>query len=315
MPKLTDINDDKEILDLVQGIRRAPGQAGDYAPHKPFMLLIALARIQQGADQMMHFDEVAPILKTLLTEFAKTNSVNTSHLPFWRLKNDQEGRIWELKTEQASRQIEGVSPPAKKVLLESDIQGGFTDGVFYRLKSSPLLLAQVAQTILDSTFPSTIHQDICDVIGLDLRPTHVNPGMAKRSRDPAFREQVLRAYEFRCCVCGFDLRVVHMPAGLEAAHIQWHTAGGPDVVPNGLSLCALHHKLFDLGAFTVEPGEYRVIFSQHAIASSRNNQGELRHHGQSILKPQAEDMRPGRVYLDWNRRTIFKLPGRPSEKS
>lgn len=29
--------------------------------------------------------------------------------------------------------------------------------------------------------------------------------------------------------------------------------------PNGLALCALHNKLFDLGTFTVEPAEKRVI--------------------------------------------------------
>jgi putative restriction endonuclease len=48
----------------------------------------------------------------------------------------------------------------------------------------------------------------------------------RRHRDPGFRERVLRAYEYRCCVYGFDLRIGRAPAGLEAAHIQWHHAGG-----------------------------------------------------------------------------------------
>jgi len=29
------------------------------------------------------------------------------------------------------------------------------------------------------------------------------------------------------------------------------------VVQNGLALCSLHHKIFDLGAFTVLPGTTR----------------------------------------------------------
>jgi hypothetical protein len=41
------------------------------------------------------------------------------------------------------------------------------------------------------------------------------------------------------------------------------------VEANGLSLCALHHKLFDLGAFTLEPDGLRIAFSRHAIAGSR----------------------------------------------
>ncbi|MBL0094286.1 MAG: HNH endonuclease [Piscinibacter sp.] len=96
---------------------------------------------------------------------------------------------------------------------------------------------------------------------------------------------MLRAYEYRCCVCGFDLRIGHTPAGLEAAHpvaSRWWA----DIEPNGLSLCALHHKLFDLGVFTVEPAEHRVIFSQHAISGDRGMDGELRFHGRAIHSPQ-----------------------------
>ena len=51
--------------------------------------------------------------------------------------------------------------------------------------------------------------------------------------------------------------------------------GGPDIEPNGLSLCALHHKLFDLGVFTVEPAEHRVVFSQHAISGGRGRKASF----------------------------------------
>jgi putative restriction endonuclease len=121
---------------------------------------------------------------------------------------------------------------------------------------------------------------------------------------------VLRAYEYRCCVCGFDLRIGHMPAGLEAAHIQWHHVGGPDIEPNGLSLCALHHKLFDLGVFTVEPAEHRVIFSQHAISGGRGMEGELQFHGNPIHAPQHSDLRPAPEFLAWNTKNVFKTPAR-----
>lgn len=50
---------------------------------------------------------------------------------------------------------------------------------------------------------------------------------------------------------------------------------GVDIEPNGLALCSLHHKLFDLGAFTVEPSAHRVVFRQHAISGGRGVVGEL----------------------------------------
>ncbi len=121
---------------------------------------------------------------------------------------------------------------------------------------------------------------------------------------------VLLAYEHRCCVCGFDLRIGNVSAGLEAAHIQWHTAGGPDVEANGLSLCALHHKLFDLGAFTLEPGGLRIVFSRHAIAGSKGLSGKLKHHGQPLLRPQSPDCLPGPAFIGWNHHNVFKTPAR-----
>jgi len=60
---------------------------------------------------------------------------------------------------------------------------------------------------------------------------------------------VLTAYEWRCAVCGFDVQLGAIPIALDAAHIRWHQANGPDTERNGLALCALHHKTFDLGVF------------------------------------------------------------------
>jgi putative restriction endonuclease len=69
--------------------------------------------------------------------------------------------------------------------------------------------------------------------------------------DPQFRLRVLTAYEYRCAVCGFDVRLGSVSIALDAAHIRWHQAGGPELERNGLALCVLHHKTFDLGALTV----------------------------------------------------------------
>ncbi len=178
----------------------------------------------------------------------------------------------------------------------------------------------MASRVLESFFPSTLHPDIVATLGLDLdgpseardgAPPTADYAIAQRhGRDPAFRERVLRAYEYRCCVCGFDLRIGHLPAGLEAAHIQWHHVGGPDIEPNGLSLCALHHKLFDLGVFTVEPAEHRIVFSQRAISGGRGMSGELQFHGQPIHAPQHGDLRPAPEFLAWNTKNVFKTPAR-----
>lgn len=132
----------------------------------------------------------------------------------------------------------------------------------------------------------------------------------RRRRDPAFREKVLRAYEHRCCVCGFDLRIGNISAGLEAAHIQWFQAKGPDVEANGFALCALHHKIFDLGAFTVLPDSYTLVFSQHVAMGEATRKALLTYHGAGIILPQSQSYYPDPRYLRWHEQEVFKKPGR-----
>ncbi|NBS93575.1 MAG: hypothetical protein EBT27_07590 [Betaproteobacteria bacterium] len=312
----------EETLALLGSIRRAPGQVGDYAPHKPLMLLLALARVQQGKNRLASFREVEPELKGLLQEFARSDAEKTRHLPYWRLKNDHAGRLWEVRDSAGQMHTSAVDPPALTVLRTSDVGAGFSPHIYDALRGDRQLVVKAAREILDANFPASLHADIAEAVGLDLQDAtesvsagqHIDAAISsRRPRNPAFRQEVLRAYEYRCCVCGFDLRVGHMPAGLEAAHIQWHNIGGPDEVSNGLALCSLHHKLFDLGAFTVEHADLRVVFSQHAIAGNRGLDGELRHHGRPLLAPQQRNMRPGESYLAWNHRNVFKAPARTIE--
>ena len=126
-------------------------------------------------------------------------------------------------------------------------------------------------------------------------------------RDPSFREKVLLAYEYRCCVCGHDLRLKQQVIALEAAHIKWFQAGGPDVEQNGLALCSLHHKVFDLGAFTIRPTDYVMVFSQHLVG---NVEKLLSYHGAGIQLPQSASYLPKVEFLDWHEDQVFKKPGR-----
>lgn len=308
-----------DVLDAFENIRRAQ-HAGVYAPHKPLLVLVALARVQRGEPRLVEFTALEGTLRKLLAEFGSGNAVNTPHYPFWHLASDGNGALWELSPREFSDRPRAATPNLRD-FREHHVKGGFPLDLDDALRRSPGLLEAVASRVLDAYFPATLHADIAATVGLDLAgPMEVREAIslasptstgARPRRDPGFRDRVLRAYEYRCCVCGFDLRIGHIPAGLEAAHIQWHQFGGPDVEPNGLSLCALHHKLFDLGAFTITPGEFRVVFSEHAISGERGMSGELRHHGKVIHMPQRTDLYPGSDFLRWNAKGPFKRPARP----
>ncbi|GAB4040357.1 MAG: HNH endonuclease [Rubrivivax sp.] len=306
----------EQVLDAFERIRRAQTD-GRYAPHKPLLLLLALARLQHEQPRLTPLAEVEPGLKTLLQAFGPTGSASRRHLPYWHLGTDAQGSLWQVNGPATLLERPAGATPTLGELRQEGVTAGFTPQVHAALAADPALLRRVAQRLLHGCFPQTLHADIVAATGLQLESVpaaeEAAPAYgpaARRRRDPGFRERVLRAYEYRCCVCGFDLRVGHVPAGLEAAHIHWHHLGGPDVEPNGLALCALHHKLFDLGAFTVEPGELRVVFSQHAIAGDRGPGGALAHHGRPMLRPQEAAALPDPAFLDWNRRNVFKVPER-----
>ena len=67
----------------------------------------------------------------------------------------------------------------------------------------------------------------------------------RKIRDAAFRHAVCSAYEDTCAVTG--LRIVNGggKAEAQAAHILPVSAGGPDVIQNGIALSATVHWLFD----------------------------------------------------------------------
>lgn len=302
-----------KILQAFESIR--VWQQGDKrAPHKPLLILLALGRLQQGKCDKVEFREIDAPLRSLIDEFGPSGAGKTRHYPFWHLATDRDGGIWRLEgpTKILSRSA-GVTPTLSE-LREHHIRGGFAPDILNALKHDPGLIQEVARHILEAHFPETLHADILAAVGLDLaeqqKARSPEAGYAPRSRDPGFRERVLRAYEYRCCVCGYDLRLGQQTIGLEAAHIKWFQAGGPDTESNGLALCALHHKIFDLGAFTVLPGEYHIAFSQHVAGHDAVTSTLLSKQGARILSPQSGEYLPDPLFLAWHRDQVFKKPAR-----
>ncbi len=71
----------------------------------------------------------------------------------------------------------------------------------------------------------------------------------ERLHQPVFRIRVLTAYAIQCALCR-----LRYPSLLDAAHIlpDGHPRGAP-VIPNGLSLCKIHHAAYDDNLIGVRP--------------------------------------------------------------
>ena len=276
------------------------------APHKPLLLLLALARQQRGETRLAYYErDIRDRLKGLLRSFGPHRKVLHPENPFWYLKNDD---LWEIPEDDLAR-IRGGSgtSPTDRRLRDAGARGGLPRNTERLLARRPELIVQAAQRILDGHFTPSLHDSICDAVGL-ARSVETNPPAERLRRDPNFRHAVLTAYERRCAICDFDMRIDDDLVAVEAAHIKWHAAGGPDAVPNGLALCTLHHRTFDRGAIGLEqaPDGFRLIVSESVNGQSEPLRRLLAEHGRPVRETQRPSQRPLGDFVAWHRREVFR---------
>lgn len=279
-------------------------RGGERAPHKPLLLLYALAHFQRHGNTPITFTEAEAPLGRLLKEFGPPRPTSPAY-PFHHLTTDG---LWTVTT-TAGAGSPGASPAA---LRSQHAAGQLDPGLARALTGQPRLLSQLARIILDTNFEPSLHDDICAAIGLDLEDAETETAVAgpRRGRDPQFRRSVLVAYEYRCAFCGYDGLLDGTIAGLEAAHVRWWTHGGPDDVANGLCLCSIHHKLFDKGVLGIT-SEHRVTVSVHFIG--RSKAAELlviSLSDRQITLPMKGFSPVAAPHAVWHAREVFRAPAR-----
>jgi putative restriction endonuclease len=179
-----------------------------------------------------------------------------------------------------------------------------------QLLGDPATLAAAARRLLDLHFTPGLSGMICDAVGLDLAVLELagstGTAVTRRSvRRPGFAEEVLRAYAYQCAMCGFDGALGRNPVGIEAAHVRWHSQAGPDVVANGLSLCALHHALFDLGVLGLT-AERRIRVSDLYVARSEAGRGIGLLADRALIAPMPGQPAVELDHIGWHGRQVFK---------
>lgn len=253
---------------------------------------------------MIPYTDVDAHLRELLLEFGPPRKSCHTEYPFWRLQNDG---IWELQNAEHVQSQASNNDAKKSELVKYGVTGGLVIDVYDRLSHDDRLLTAIASEILDSHFPVSLHEDILDAVGVELdysvRQT--------KKRAPEFRARILKAYEYSCAVCGFDVRLSNREVGIEAAHIKWHQAGGPDVEQNGLALCVVHHKMFDRGAIGLSL-DRKVSVSEHAHGTQGFSQWLLAFHGRPLREPINSAYLPQNAFIDWHLREVFRNPARTS---
>jgi putative restriction endonuclease len=186
----------------------------------------------------------------------------------------------------------------------------------YRLGRPLVYLVGVQPGVYDAIFPFYVvgdrPQDLTFELMADMpgdldrsfdRPLLENEALKEyatrtvrqRLHQQRFRHLVLKAYREQCAMC--HLRHTSL---LDAAHIlpDRDDRSKPEV-PNGLSLCKIHHSAYDVGIVGVDP-DYRIHL-RHDVLDEVDGP-MLRHglqelHGSPISIPRRSDHRPNKEYL------------------
>ncbi len=266
------------------------------APHKPLLLLYVLAGYQQGHGRLFDYaSEVRDNLRSLLERFGPQRAQYRPDMPFWRLQGDG---FWQLQNaERCSTFGSSRQPPAGE-LVEFNVAGGFDNQHYDQLIKSKKLINSLARQILEAHFTESIQEELADELGFELQ-------LLRKQRDPLFRQQVLRAYNYECAICGYNMRHDNTSVALEAAHIKWKQYGGPCEIPNGLALCAIHHKAFDKGSIGLDES-MRVQVSEAVNGSGIVGRLFWDFQGKIISLPQVKAYYPQDEFVDWHRREVFR---------
>ncbi|HQP88899.1 MAG TPA: HNH endonuclease signature motif containing protein [Thermoanaerobaculia bacterium] len=130
----------------------------------------------------------------------------------------------------------------------------------------------------------------------DFRRRYTTTQVRQRLHQQGFRERVLAAYHEQCALC----RLRH-PELLEAAHIiPDNEPGGEPIVPNGLSLCRLHHGAFDTYLLGIRP-DYTVDVRRSVLDETDGPMllhGLQGVHNQRIWTPRSAELKPDRDLLE-----------------
>lgn len=253
-------------------------QDGQRAPHKPLLLLLALGRLSQGKPRLASYThEIRQPLSRLLDRFGPPRKATHAEHPFWRLRGDG---LWEVPGDE-SLPTTSSGDVLSSALVENQTHGGFPEPLQQLLRRTPELVETAAAHLLVANFPDSLHLPIRDEVGLQagmvLEQFPTMKPLPQRRRDPNFRPAVLTAYERRCAICDFDVRLAEDLLGLDAAHIKWHAVGGPDKVQTGW-----RSANSTTTRSTGEPsGSLRPEISASSCSYPRNSAGRAKHSGNS----------------------------------
>lgn len=291
---------DEEVLDRLASFRQYQ-QDGKRAPHKPLLVLLALARLEDTGTSAVPWSTAETQLANLIAEFgppSRTGRAQSAAYPFTRLRRDD---IWLIDADVPD---DNLTP-----LRERRVTGRLEPRLESALRAKPHLVGEAARRLVESHFPMTVAPDVLTAVGLDPEAVMASTPPAdelaeRRRRSSAWPQMIIAAWDRQCAFCGYDGQLAGAVVGIEAAHVRWFNLGGPDSEDNGMALCSLHHKLFDRGAIGLDEN-HRIQVSALFSARTESAKSVYDLHDRE-LNPRRGTSLPAAEHIAWHSNQVFK---------
>ncbi len=287
------------------------------APHKPILILslILLFKNKRVDLENITIDLYLREIWSDLWSCLEYSHPGPIYLPFYHLKSEG---FWEIDYNKNSstnqpRSVKQIHQRINRAIVDSSVITFFKQNpsrkelintilnAGYFSKNEIIKLTKMINEIDDSfIYQEKLQKLVNDrfIIRQIIDNKKISP-----SRNPAFRRLVLEAYDETCAICQMKLENSIGLSIIDAAHILPFSRFHNDDVRNGLSLCKLHHWLFDHGLISVDE-QYNIHVSKNIdyewpdklVSSFHNNKINLPHNKNNFPSP---------IALNWHKTNVF----------
>ena len=173
----------------------------------------------------------------------------------------------------------------------------FNSGLAYATDLNSFRLSNSSNQFIEMYFSDEIH-NLDELGNLKL----VKSGQERKGQKE-FRENVLKAYNFKCAITGSELKYNNKYI-FEAAHIYPVCAGGSNDITNGIPMLKHLHSLFDRGAFTIIPSEKNKSYKLK-ISNNLFHKGIFPEKMELLNLPSEKKLFPSNLSLNLHEEYVF----------
>ncbi|MCO6415210.1 hypothetical protein JYK14_03340 [Siccirubricoccus sp. KC 17139] len=153
-----------EFLEQLGKLRQFSAM-GRRAPHKPLLLLYALAQLKHHGRDRVKYRDAERVLTPLPQTYGPTGTRARVADPFARLEGDG---IWRIESENRDALFDSGGNARPGALSKHDAEAGFDDRTLSLLRDRPRTIDEAARVLLERNLPPQTHAEVLERVGLRL---------------------------------------------------------------------------------------------------------------------------------------------------